>query len=114
MASQKRALARTAPRVVCAPVDGAAQAAEEPFHPGRDVHRPLLRLLQDVVIGVALLPDLRRHAVEALRAVFRARQSHVGDGARDAAVAVIERVDGHEPEMGEPGFQDRIDVGVLR
>jgi len=28
------------------------------------------------------------------------------------AVAVSERVDGHEPEMRQPGFQDRIKAGV--
>lgn len=43
---------------VCA-VDGAAQTAEEPFQPGRDVHRPLLRGFECAVIRVTLLPDLR-------------------------------------------------------
>ena len=66
-------------------------------------------MLQDVVIFLVLQPDLRRHAVEALRAVLRAGQRHISDSARDAAVAVFKRVDGDEPEMREAGFQDRID-----
>ena len=70
--------------------DGAAQAPEEPIHPRCDVRRSLLRLLQDVVIGSPLLLDLRRHAVEALRIVFGPRESHIRNGARDAAVVVVE------------------------
>ena len=70
-------------------VNGSAKAAEEPFHPARHVHRALLRALQDVVIRVALLPDLRRHAVEPLRTVLGTCESHVGDRARNTAVAVF-------------------------
>src|ERR1035437_3096968 len=54
--------------------DGPTQAAQEPIHPGRDVHRAFLCLLQNLVIGGALLPDLDRHAVEALRTSFGARE----------------------------------------
>lgn len=84
------------------PVDGTAQTAEKPVHPGRDVQGSFLRPLKHVVIGGALLPNLCRHAVEALRAVFGARQSHIGDGTRDTIVAIIERVNGREPEMSQP------------
>jgi hypothetical protein len=92
-------------------VDRASQTPQEPAHPRGDVHRPRLRQLQDLVVILALLPDLGRQAVEPLRATLRAREGHVGDGARDAAVAVLERMEGHEPEMGLRGLQHRIDTG---
>lgn len=53
----------------------------------------------DVVVGLALLPDLRRHAVETLRAVLGACERRVGDGMRDSSVAVLEVRD------REQGFQ---------
>ncbi len=90
---------------VCAPSIARVETAEEPLHPGRDVHRALLRPLEDAVVVAALLANLRRHAVEALRAAFRSRQRHVGDRARDAAVAIVERVNRHEPEMRQRGLQ---------
>ena len=70
----------------------------------------LLRRFKNVVVIVALLPDLRRHAVEALRAFFGPRQRHVRDGARDAPVAVVEGVDGDKPEVRERGFEDGIGI----
>jgi hypothetical protein len=51
-------------------IDGAAKASQEPLHPRRNIHVRFLRLFKNVVIGRALLADLRRHAVEALGAVF--------------------------------------------
>ena len=54
---------------LCA-IDGAAQTAGEPFHPERDVYCPLLRFFKNVIVRPPLLPDLCRHAVEALRTVF--------------------------------------------
>src|SRR5208337_2694997 len=45
-------------------LNGASETAEKPFHPGCNVQCPLLRFLKNAVIGSALLPDLRRHAVE--------------------------------------------------
>ena len=86
-------------------VDGPLQAGEKPFQPRRHIEVALLRCFEHVVIGLALLADLRRHAVEALRAFFRTGQRHVGDRARDAAVAVVEGVDRDEPEMREAGLQ---------
>src|ERR1035438_8079370 len=59
--------------------NGAAEAAQEPVHPRRNVHRPVLCPLQNFVISVVFPPDLRRHAVEALRTVFGARQGHIGN-----------------------------------
>ena len=51
-------------------IDGAAKASQEPLHPRRNIHVRFLRLFKNVVIGRALLADLRRHAVEALGGVF--------------------------------------------
>ena len=85
-------------RRLCA-VDRARQAAEKPLHPRRDVHRALLRLFEDAVVVAPLLPDLRRHAVEPLRAALRSRQRHIGNRPRDPSVAVVERMDRDEPEM---------------
>jgi len=86
-------------------IDRASEAAEEPFHPGRHVHRALLRALEDVVVVVPLASDLRGHAVEPLRAVLRSRQSEIGNCTREAAVAIVERMDCDEPEMREAGLQ---------
>jgi hypothetical protein len=41
-----------------------------------------------VVIGTALPPDLRRLTVEAPRALFGTSQAHIGNGARNAAIAI--------------------------
>jgi hypothetical protein len=48
---------------------------------------------------------------EALRAALRAGQSHVGDGAGNAAVAVLERMDRHEPEVRQARLQHRVGLG---
>ncbi len=70
-------------------VDRAPQTTEKPFHPSRNIHCAFLARFEDVIVGIALLPDLRRHAVKALRTRLRTRQGHIGNGARDAAVAVV-------------------------
>ena len=51
--------------------------------PVRYIEIALLRSFQHVVVGVAFKPDLRRHAVEALRALLGPRQHHVRNGARN-------------------------------
>ena len=93
--------------------DRAEQAFEEPALPARDVEIAFLRALEDAVVLVALGPDLPRHAVEALADLFRARERHVGDRAGDPAVAVVERVNGHEPEMREARHQQGIGLARL-
>src|ERR1700730_17261084 len=82
-------------------IEGAVEAAQEPFHPGRYVEIALLRRFQYVVVGIAFEPDLSGHAVKALCALFRARERHISDSSRDASVAVLERMDGDEPQMRE-------------
>lgn len=92
-------------------VDGAAETGQQPLHPRSDVPLALLRVFQDVVIRGALLPDLRRHTVESLRAFFGARQGHIGDGPRQTAGTVVERMNGNEPEVCLGGLERRIDGG---
>ena len=78
-------------------IDGKMERVEEPGKPLGDIHRPLLGPLQDVVVGLALPLDLRRQAVEALRAAIGACQEQIADGASDTTVAVVERVQRDEP-----------------
>ena len=87
--------------------DGAVQGFEEPGQPLGDIERLLLRSLQDVVIGLALLLDLRRQAVEALGAAIRTGQEQVAHSARDAAVAVVEWVQGDQPKVRKPSLDQR-------
>ena len=84
------------------------EAGKIPFKPRGDIQGATLTGLENVVIGISFTLDLRGHAVEALRAVFRAREDHIGDGAGDAPVAVVKWMDRQEPEMCERGGQDRI------
>src|SRR5208283_890747 len=58
-----------------------------------------LRSLERVVVCCAFLTNLARHAVETLPGGFGLRQCLICDGARNSAVAVGKRMDGHEPEM---------------
>lgn len=48
--------------------------------------------------------------MEALRALLGSGQRHVGDGARDVSVAVVERVDRDEPEMRDGRLDHRVAV----
>src|SRR5262249_30979679 len=64
-------------------IERAVKTTEKPGEPVRNIEIAFLRLLQDVVIVAALFSDLRGHAVEALRAVFRARERLIGDGPGD-------------------------------
>ena len=91
------------------PAHGAREAAQEPLQPRGEVEVALLGRLQHIVVGFALALDLRRHAVEPLRTALGAGQCQVRDGPRDPSVAVLERMDGDEPKMGDRRFDDRID-----
>jgi hypothetical protein len=93
-------------------IDGAAEAADKPLHPRCYVEGSFLCLFEDAVVGVAFLADLRRHAVKALGAILGSSQAEIGDRARDAAIAVVEGVDGDKPEMGKAGLQHGIHRGL--
>ena len=63
-------------------VNCASQAGDEPEQPDRDVEMPFLRQFKVAKIGVAFQANLRGHAVETLRRVFRSIQQKIGDRAR--------------------------------
>src|SRR5580704_11609864 len=95
-------------------VDGPAQASQKPVHPwcyvhgGLSVRSSALGSLQDVVIGVSLLPDLRRHAIETLRASFGSRQRHIGDCAGDSSIAIFKGMQGYKPQVCERSLHYRV------
>ena len=66
--SQKRAFASTAPSAVCAPSIARPRQPRNHSIQGVISRSPFCVCFEDVVVVAALLPDLRRHAVEALRA----------------------------------------------
>jgi hypothetical protein len=80
-------------------IDSAMERVEKPHQPLRHVHRALLRAFEDLVIRLALALDLRRETIEALRAAIGAREQQIADRPRDAAVTVVERMQGDEPQM---------------
>ncbi len=76
------------------------------------MHAAHLCQRKDVVVGVSVLPDLRRHAVKAPGACFGARQRQVGDRARDPPVAVVKGMTGDEPKVDETGFENLVHIAV--
>ena len=89
-----------------------SQADQEPRHPRRDIQRSLLRPFQNPVIGIPFLADLPGHAVEALRALLGSRQRPVGNRPRDAAVAIVERVNGDKPQVRQ--CRPEYGIGTVR
>ena len=79
------------------------QRCEEPLQPGSDFQHALLAGFQDAVIADAVVEDARRHGVKTDGLLFALSQCQVGDGARKATVAVIEGVQGDEPEVRNAG-----------
>jgi len=92
-------------------VDGSMQRVEKPSEPLGDIKRRLLGALQDVVVRVALPLDLRRQTVEALGTSIGAGQEQVADRAGDAAIAIVERMQSDEPQVGESRVDQRRLVG---
>ena len=68
----------------------------------------LLGGFQLVVIVFALALNLGAEAVKALMRSFCPGQSHVAHGAAQAAVAVVKRVQGDQPQVGQPGFDEGV------
>src|SRR5207248_404037 len=81
--------------------------------PGRNVEMPLLGRFENIIVMLALFPDLRRHAVEPLRRFLRARQRHIGDGACYTTVAIVEGMNGDEPKVSDASAQDKIGSVIL-
>src|SRR5258708_35665428 len=100
MASPEASSAKDRRQNFVGAVEGAIKAGEEPLQPIGDIEVTFLGRLQDVVVARPLDAYLGRHAVESPRAFLRPCERHVGDGARDAAVTVLEWVNGHKPQVG--------------
>ena len=94
-------------------VHRAPKVIEKPREPRRDIERAFLRAFEDLVVLASFALDLRREAVEALRALVGAREQKIAERAGDAAVAVVERVDRDEPQMREPCLENRMIVVTL-
>jgi len=60
---------------------------------------------EHIVVGIALALDLRRLAVETLRAAIGTHQQQITDSTCDASVAVIKRMQRDEPQVAKPGLQ---------
>ncbi|MOA20042.1 hypothetical protein D3C78_1404590 [compost metagenome] len=79
------------------------QGGEEPLQPGGDVQPVFLAGFENAVVAGAVVEDARRHGVETYGLALALGQGEVGEGAGQAAVAVVERVQGDEPEVGDTG-----------
>src|SRR5258708_39744056 len=88
--------------------NGAAEAIEKPDQPLRDIHSPFLCRFQDLVVALAFFPDLRRHAVETLRAVLQPRERHFRDGTGDPSVAILKGMYGHKVEVSQTSLDKRL------
>ncbi|MNT26085.1 hypothetical protein D3C72_1616370 [compost metagenome] len=86
-------------------LQAAQQGLEKPLQPFSDVQSGFLTVFQYAVIARAIFEDARRHGVKANRLGLALSQCKVGDGASQAAIAVIKRVKRDEPEMCDPGPQ---------
>ena len=73
-------------------VAGRGDFDEEPSEPRGDVEAAALGCFERVVIRFAVTHDLGGEREHAQRLAFVLAERHVGDGAREAAVAVLERV----------------------
>ena len=89
-------------------IERLGEAFDKPEQAGGDVEVALLRAFERAVVAGAVAADLTRKAVEPLRGIFRACQAHVGKRARDPAIAVLERVNGHEPKVSDRRVQNTV------
>ena len=100
MAWRTRPLYRTCFQAFTGAVEGSVEAPEKPLQPWRKIRGSSLLLFQLAVVVAAFRLNLGRHAVESIRASVGTGKKHIGNRARNSAVAVIEGVNRHEPEMG--------------
>ena len=82
---------------------------QEPAQPGRDIECALLRGFELLVVFVTARHDRGTERVEANRRLFGLRQGAIGDRAGDTAIAVVERMQRDQPEVGDACSQDRIE-----
>jgi hypothetical protein len=90
----------------------AVQAVEEPDKPLSYPAAALLRVLQNLVVGFALGQYLVRHTVEAARRPVASSKQHIGQGAGDTAIAVVEGVDGDKPKVGDGGLEHALQGSI--
>ena len=86
----------------------------EPDQPAGDFEPTALRAFEDGVVVLPFAQELRGKAEAAHRPALVLRQRHVGNGARDPAVAVFERMQGDEPQVGKPGANQAVRFGLRR
>src|SRR5690606_39738159 len=70
------------------------QGAQEPLQPGGDVKAALLGALKDAVVACAVSPYAGRHGVETDCLWLCLGQGQIGQGSSEAAVAVVEGMQG--------------------
>ena len=75
--------------------------------------RSLLRLLQFGVVRFPVRQDEAGHAVEPARAPVATCQQQLRQGASDASVTVVKRMDGQKPQMGQSRLQQRLAVVLV-
>src|SRR5438067_5773909 len=80
-----------------------------PYEPRRHIQAVALRALQDRIVRIATIHDLRRETEQALRPLLVLAEGHVGDRACEAPVAILERVQRDEPEMREAGADQSVE-----
>src|SRR5712691_5667486 len=80
-----------------------------PYEPRCHIQAVALRALQDGIVRIATIHDLRREAEQALRPLLVLAERHVGDHAREAPVAILEWVQRDEPEMREAGADQTVE-----
>ena len=86
------------------------QGPQEPLEPFRYVDISYCCTFQCIVVSILIPEDFCGHTIVAMRHSVGPGQQHIGDGSCQAAISVIKRMDGHEPQVGHRCFQDRIDI----
>lgn len=75
------------------------QRFQEPFQPVGNIQRGLLAGFQCLVVTGAIFEDAGRHCIKSNGLVLTLGQGQVSDSTRQPSIAVIERMQGDEPEV---------------
>lgn len=76
---------------------------QEPSQPRGHVQTAALGMLEDVVVSLPFPQKLGREAEQAHGLAFVPAEHHVGNSTCQATVAILERMQGDEPEVSNPG-----------
>src|SRR5450830_977396 len=93
-------------------LQAAQQSFQEPLQPRGDIQRVLLAGLEYFVIALPVFENARGHRIEPNRLLFALRQCQIGEGAGQATIAIIEWMQGHEPEMRNAGTQQWVECRI--